>query len=382
MEAILYAEIYVICLIVGLLLLFWTYRNDTVSTSELWLKRMLLCFVINFLSNFLFTLFNRILVWESVVLPLSYLFKTLYFMSLVGGVICWCLYAESTIGSRAFERKRNRVLTIIPLIIAWLMPVVNLFTNWMFEFGENYSYQRNFLFQVEMWFLFVCSSICSIRLIQQTRRESDVIRIGHFFLTASFPLCLLAAALLTYIGESFPVICVCIMVELLCLHMGNTRQQISVDKLTQVNNRQNLIGFLNYKLKNHEGDLYLLMIDLDYFKQINDIYGHLEGDQALILVSGILKQACVPFSRRPYIARYGGDEFIIIMEGSEEDVQILCGNIRSLLAERNSRQERYQIQLSIGCARWQPGMHQKELIGAADTELYKIKHARENQPAT
>ena len=213
--------------------------------------------------------------------------------------------------------------------------------------------------------------------MRQAGLESDPTQKAHLRLTASFPLCILAAIVLSSAGEAVPVICVCITVELLCLYMGTISHQISMYKLTQVNNRQNLIGFMNYKLKNHSDDLYLLMIDLDYFKSINDTYGHLEGDRALTQLSGVLKQACGPFARRPYIARYGGDEFIIVMEGTAEDAQRLCDSIRAKLREINSTSDTYQLQVSIGCAQWQPGMDQKQLIAAADAALYQIKHARE-----
>ena len=83
-------------------------------------------------------------------------------------------------------------------------------------------------------------------------------------------------------------------------------QQISIDKPTQVNNRQNLLGFMDYKLRNHDHDVYLMMMDLDSFKQINDTYGHVEGDNALVNASKGIKEACGGYVPRPYIARYGG----------------------------------------------------------------------------
>jgi diguanylate cyclase (GGDEF)-like protein len=160
--------------------------------------------------------------------------------------------------------------------------------------------------------------------------------------------------------------------------MGNTWQQISLDKLTQVNNRQNLIGFLNHKLKNHSGELFLLMIDLDYFKTINDTYGHLEGDDALIRASQALKLACSDnFRRRPYIARYGGDEFIVVIESSKQEADRLLENIHTNLKALNDESHKpYTLAFSIGVGEYHPGMDANALIEAADSELYKIKRAR------
>lgn len=375
MEAVLYAEICLICLIVAGLLLFWTGRMRSLSTADLWMRRMLAAFVLSFAANLLFTVFNRMLPALRAARLLSCAFKTAFFTALVLGVVCWCGLAETEIGSSGGRRFGQRAWMLLLPALGLAAPLVNLFTPWMFDFGPDLSYRRYGMFRAEMWYLFAASALFGLRLLRRARGESDPARRSHLRLTASFPLCLLLAAILSYAGEAVPVICVCIAVELLCMHMGNTWQQISLDKLTQVNNRQNLIGFMNHKLKNHAGELYLLMIDLDHFKTINDRYGHLEGDRALTRLAGALKAACGPLLPRPYIARYGGDEFIVVLEGSQETVDGLCAELRRRLEEGNA-QAPYRITVSIGCGRWQPGMDHRALIAAADEELYKIKNSR------
>ncbi len=144
-----------------------------------------------------------------------------------------------------------------------------------------------------------------------------------------------------------------------------------MDPLTQVNNRHNLQSFLDYKLKNHENELYLLMIDVDRFKQINDTYGHLEGDAALMRVASALKKACMNILPRPYIARYGGDEFIIVAEGSRAEIDALCDKLRAVLQESAEQAAvPYAVSLSIGVAAYADGMDGKKLIGAAEPNLY------------
>jgi diguanylate cyclase (GGDEF)-like protein len=160
-----------------------------------------------------------------------------------------------------------------------------------------------------------------------------------------------------------PVMCISITTELLCLYIGSSNRQIMIDRLTQVNNRQNLSRFLSNKLRSHTGELFLLMIDVDYFKSINDNFGHLEGDEALIRVANALKQGCTSCRKRPYIARYGGDEFIIITELSEEETLELCSSIKNKLKELNDNAGvRYSLNLSIGCAEWKSGMTANDYI--------------------
>jgi diguanylate cyclase (GGDEF)-like protein len=123
------------------------------------------------------------------------------------------------------------------------------------------------------------------------------------------------------------------------------------------------------------------MIDVDYFKSINDNFGHLEGDEALIRVANALKQGCTSCRKRPYIARYGGDEFIIVTELSEEETLDLCSSIKNKLKELNDNAGvRYSLNLSIGCAEWKSGMTANDLINTADFNLYKEKAARDRKP--
>jgi diguanylate cyclase (GGDEF)-like protein len=296
-------------------------------------------------------------------------------MSLCIGVFAWCGFAEATRGSALLDRKKIRYISLIPLAVPICVVIANCWNHLLFYLDEQGAYTRGIMFQFEMGFLLVYSLVFSVRLVQFSRFETDPTRKSHLMLTASFPLCILAAWILSFVGESVPVICVCITIELLCLYMATTNQQISLDKLTQVNNRQNLYGYMDYKLKNHTETLFLMMIDVDYFKQINDTYGHLEGDAALIRVASALKIACGTHKKRPYIARYGGDEFIVLLEGTQPEAVALSESIRSNLKQLNQGSP-YALDLTIGYAVWRSGMDGNALIDAADQKLYELKRAR------
>ena len=383
MEAILYAEVYLIC-IVGLAIQFvWPGSNDTRSTMELRMRQMLGCFLVNFTFNLLFTLCNGILPLATLRAPLSYLFKTLYFVSLAIGVCGWYDYALAVEQSkdRAVTGLRGNLPMYLMAAAGIVIPVVNLFTGWLFTIGEDGTYTRHFLFTVYMLLMTGFTCMGSIKVIRRMRKEADPSERAHMTAVACFPLCLLMALILSCFGEEIPVIVVALTVELLCICLGSTKREISMDSLTQINNRNNLIGFMNYKLRNHSGDLYLIMLDVDDFKAINDTYGHLEGDKALVETAGVLKRSCGEMPGRPYIARYGGDEFIIVMEGSAEDVQRLCATIDAKLEESNRKEQdrRWKLRLSYGFACWQEGMDNKAFVNAADENLYRNKKARKRE---
>jgi len=381
MASVLYAEIYLICIIIVALCLYWTSRGPTNSASDRWLRVALTGFLVSFASNFVFTVFNGMKIIPGLVIQASYLFKTVYHITLCFGVYAWCGYADTEARGTLFHNKKTMILTLLPLVAMAGLVLANLWTGQLFVFGENAAYQRGSHFQLEMGVLVAFTTVFSIRLLLLTQNETDPIKKSHQHLVASFPLSLLLAWALTRIGEDVPVICVTITVELLCLFMGNSTQQISMDKLTQVNNRQNLLSFMDYKLINHDEKLFLLMMDLDYFKTINDTYGHLEGDDALVRAASALKMACGSFKRRPYIARYGGDEFIVVVECSKPEADDLVARIRQSLETINERSPKpYTLNFSIGVGEYHPGMSANALIEAADSALYEIKRARPPRP--
>ncbi len=377
MATALYLEVYLICLVIVSLLLYWSVNSGSDSASEQCLRRMLWIFLTNFIFNLLFTVFNGLRIIPGLVVPASYLFKSLYHLSLIVGVFAWCQYAQTTLQASALNRKLYRLILMLSLLLPVALVAINLKNHRLFEITAEGKYVRHTWFHYEMGFL-ACVSMCfSLPLIRRIPYEFENNRKSQLWLTASFTLCLLIAWVLSNLGEAFPVMCVCLAIELLCMYMDSSTRQISLDKLTQVNNRQNLLSFLEYKLLNHDESLFLLMMDVDYFKTINDTYGHLEGDEALIHVAKVLKNTCGTFTRRPYIARYGGDEFMILVEGSRAECDKLRDNIQTNLKTMcETLHKPYTLTLSIGVARWEPAMSAKDFIESADNQLYEIKRNR------
>lgn len=168
-----------------------------------------------------------------------------------------------------------------------------------------------------------------------------------------------------------------VLLYLMALYIDNQNELISLDPLTRLNNRNELTGYLWYKLSTPmRGRICLLMMDMNRFKSINDTYGHVEGDQALIAVASCLKKACGGIPGRPFIARYGGDEFIVVMETeSDLDVEHLCDYIHMTLAVENHRLKKpYNLSISIGWVRNEQNNRSiKKLLRRADIELYEKK---------
>ncbi len=155
----------------------------------------------------------------------------------------------------------------------------------------------------------------------------------------------------------------------------------SVDGLTGVNNRRQFdlslqSEWLRAQRKGQE--LSLLMLDVDHFKQYNDTYGHLGGDDCLRMVSALLRESVQRTS--DVVARYGGEEFAILLPDTPmQGAQFLAFKIAAELARLNlphaSSPLGGRVTLSIGCAscRVKPECRPEMLVVAADGALYRAK---------
>ena len=116
------------------------------------------------------------------------------------------------------------------------------------------------------------------------------------------------------------------------------------------------------------------MLDINFFKDINDLYGHPEGDHALVITSELLKRI---FGKSDaFISRYGGDEFAIIYSCTLEEAATLRIKIYKLFEEFNQTAERpYRISVSVGYgAVIGEGLEAaKAALKKADEELYTEK---------
>jgi diguanylate cyclase (GGDEF)-like protein len=158
------------------------------------------------------------------------------------------------------------------------------------------------------------------------------------------------------------------------------QQQSITDGLTGIKTRRFFWEALSseWKRASRSGRPFsVVLVDLDKFKEVNDTFGHLEGDLVLARVGRLLEQRC---RQSNVVARYGGDEFIILMpETSVEQAQALAERLRLWLAQDAMLAE-HQITGSFGVASFPGhGFSAEDIIRVADAGMYAAKHAGGNR---
>ncbi|MCX5705491.1 MAG: diguanylate cyclase [Candidatus Omnitrophica bacterium] len=161
---------------------------------------------------------------------------------------------------------------------------------------------------------------------------------------------------------------------------------ILVDELTGHYNRRGFRESIGQILSLPHGaakSFYLILTDLDHFKDINDTYGHLSGDFVLKEFAALLERGLQ--NTEAVIARYGGDEFVAILKNcNRQNVSVIWDKIRRDVANKEfilpGSKQSLRLTMSIGIVEFpQDGLTQEELLAKADEALYSSKRLGKNK---
>jgi diguanylate cyclase (GGDEF)-like protein len=130
------------------------------------------------------------------------------------------------------------------------------------------------------------------------------------------------------------------------------------------------------RMDRHELPHWLAIIDIDHFKRINDEFGHLYGDEVLILLSRQMQRV---FRQRDKLFRFGGEEFIVVLDRTtEENAKAVLGRFREAI-EKYDFPQIGKVTISIGFVRLDKADVPSAIIGRADQALYYAKHHGRNR---
>lgn len=165
-------------------------------------------------------------------------------------------------------------------------------------------------------------------------------------------------------------------------HLEVQRQKALIDPLTGLPNRAAWSERLDQEVNTwHQrgNNLSLAMLDLDHFKRINDGYGHLAGDKVLKIIANVLRRR---LRSTDFIARFGGEEFVLLMPNSSLADALAAGEVLRAAIEAcpfHFKGEPVTITVSMGVAQFQPGERSDLALKRADEALYRAKAAGRNQ---
>ena len=158
----------------------------------------------------------------------------------------------------------------------------------------------------------------------------------------------------------------------------------TTDALTGLRNRGWLDDAFEREIKRSERDqlqLSLIMIDVDDFKQYNDSYGHLAGDQVLVTVADSIRS---PLRPNDLVARFGGEEFAVLLpETTVDNARVIAERLRNAVSKAApgsvDGKRLPRVTISLGVAARHHGSTLDTMIAAADVAMYQAKNSGKNR---
>ena len=376
-----YIEANIVCIILFLIMLFRSIRGIDRQFKQNVFNKVMIYHVLYFVSD---------ICWELVatgIFPKSR--WTVTIPNLTNAIFlfcltyCWFYYIEVSQGAKYIQNKRNLTLTLI----AGIIPIdISIFLFLFFpKLMINPDYSTTTLYLV----LFITApsvytALAAIQSLHRAFKKENYVFRSQYIMYGIYPLMLVFFGICQVAFIEAPIFCFGLTLLMSHVYIASLDNLVSIDPLTGLNNRAQLkryVAQISGKQSSDAGH-YIIMMDLNRFKAINDNYGHQEGDKAIIAAADAIKSACGNQELRTFISRYGGDEFMVIVKTDKaEDAEYLKTKITDALeAENDKNNTPYRISASIGYAPYNGNIEEfMDAVNKADQALYKEKYSSYQQ---
>ena len=286
----------------------------------------------------------------------------------------WTVYVDYKLFTDINRIKRIYPFVAIPAVIIIIGCLINLVTPVFFVVDSNNIYQRTDLYIIPyaVTYLYLAYGVI---LIYSYRKKVH----KYLFLPAiMFMIPILIGSLLQFFFYGYSLVWLGVSLGMIYLYINVQNEASYVDMLSGLFNRQYLSNLLlMYSKRKDTASLTAgIMLDIDSFKSINDRFGHSVGDDAISTVGKMLHKAV---GEKGVICRYGGDEFIILMDvNSQEEIIDMIDVIKTQeIALNESGKKPYNINFSIGYGTYDSKRESiDDFLKKIDTSMYEEKRRK------
>ena len=280
------------------------------------------------------------------------------------GVICWLgfIYSELRHNSGILDSLRHKIFSVVPLAFNILLLIVSPL------YSDIRSDSIFYLVHVINLFYPFAALVRSFSYMHM---------INKF---ALYPALILFFGSVQLFNSRLPLLCFVMLTADLLVYISYVDSLISIDPLTKIPNRNAFIRDLTNKFNSDEHEnLYLFAIDIEDLSSINRRFGRLEGDRALIITAQALKN----FSENEYLctsARYYGDEFMIIANIDNNELELFTERIRNYIINFAAKNKlKYFLRVNIGFAKYEHYSRTETISGLINEAVRSLNEAREQR---
>lgn len=373
-EILLYAEVNILCIAVLIIIAIDIKKSE----FNHGLRPTLLTKYIGCITSFyLLDILGKIISLKAVQLPIFgvCLLSIIYFLIFAVAAYIWFAYSEVLHNRQFLKNKRLLLLTAIPIFVLAMFFVASCFNGCIFYIDATGAYHRGKLFFVpaviSYGYIFTSACRCwyyATKMFDESKKRKLKNYVYYSFITVFFGLAQF------WVGR-FPLLIMGNTLSVLVMYLNYVGTLISNDSLTEIPNRRKLMHYLTESVKSLKQDeeLWFMFIDIDQFKQINDRWGHMEGDRILKELTIVLKEFCR--ENGCFCARFGGDEFAIVQKQKDKFEFFVKDELEKFVNKKNILINRKsKLSLSIGVTKFSPDdCTVDDIIKRADKEMYRSK---------
>lgn len=338
-----------------LCMLFLTITNEHI------LKEHKKAFLLSFLGEFF------IIVCEVLALFLNgsiIKFKFIHFLSnYLGFLLSPILIIFFSVFIGRFHRLR---IAVIGSSIYFILCNVLVATKQLFFIDDQNIYHRGNLFSIYVIFYF----LSVLYLLYETLRYSRKGFLKHKVFAYLLSICFLISSCIQVFNPEVYMTRITVVLSLCIYYAYNIELTSLFDKLTGTLNQGTYLRKMN-ELKDQQ---YVMILDIDNFKCINDQYGHQYGDKCLRIVSQSIKSV---FGSYGHCYRIGGDEFAIILKRHKNIEDLIECFERNMAAKFKG--EPCQVSVSIGYSKYEKNDSIDEVFQRADRNMYNVKNKKKHK---
>ncbi len=290
----------------------------------------------------------------------------------------WFLFIDAQSSRGFFSQRRMYIVMLLPLLFDLACIGLSYTGGCLFFIDADTGYQRGPFYAIQVISCYFYYSV-SIGICFDGFVHGSVVERGMFRQLFLYSLLPVIGGLMQVWSNILPFTTATVLISVFYTFIRLQNQHINTDAMTGLNNKLTTQRYIEQMAASASRQpFYLFMFDINYFKQVNDSYGHLTGDLVILIVADALRRTAEKYGG--FVGRFGGDEFtaavrVDYIKSPEEFEQCINQNMKQLMGKRC-----LHLPLSVS-AGYTAAMRSGEKVDAiferADRMLYEKKRERE-----
>ncbi len=372
-----YVQAHIACILLLSIVFYKIVRGVNKQASQIYLGNLVVTLMLYYMAEIFWALVDGSVI--SSAPTMLYLSNIFTYILISVAAYYWYIISEALQRDKLIENTVLRRLLATPVLVSALLVVTAYRTGLVFYVDENGKLVNGSFYVILVIVPFAYLIASSVKAFSRFANRDRYVDRNIYFMIGVFPFAPIILGAMQAIYWRVPFLCYGTVAAVYYVYLTTQDNLISIDPLTQTNNRNQLYKYLVQKMRSEEQglSLFLIMVDIDRLRDINEAYGHAEGDRALNRVATAIKDACQGSRSRMFVSRYGADEFVVVAEMAyRAEAAWLADQIKNEVKRAtNVDAAPYDIHVSVGISQYdfQAPVTIQSFIARADSDLYQNK---------